>query len=300
MTLKQLSRTGLGSLSLASILAITIGAGGGVLIAGGASAVAQTQEPAAIEWDSRRLSRLDRNVRRLERALTQRNAAGDPVIIEPDAEVVALMGRVDLLDQRLSDLEATLVRMNGDSERLATELESAQRTNRDLAGRIDALTRRVAEIDSANAEAAAAAAASAGDDPQPRSPSGSEVGDFDAAMRLVRDGESAEAADAFALFIVTWPESERVGEAHYRLASLREAANDTDGAVQDYARALRGWPATSWAAEATLRLAAILSGTNRDEQACQALGEFDRRYAERASANGRVRAGQLRSQAECS
>lgn len=296
MTLKQLLRTGLGSMSLASVMALAIGTGGGVILGGGTPAMAQTQEQPAIEWDSRRLSRLDRNVRRLERALTQRNAAGDPVIIEPDAEVVALMGRVDLLDQRLSDLEATLVRVNGDNERLASELDAAERTNRDLTGRIDALTRRVAELDSARAEAEAAAASGV---LTPRSPSGSEAGDFDAAMRLVRDGDSAAAAQAFELFIVTWPESERLGEAHYRLAALRETNDDNDGAVQDYARALRGWPATSWAAEATLRLAAILAGSDRAEQACQALGEFDRRYAERASPNGRARAGQLRTQAEC-
>lgn len=298
MALKQIFRAGLGSASLASVLALSLGAGGGIILAGGTSAMAQTQEPPAIEWDSRRLTRLDRNVRRLERALTQRNAAGDPVIIEPDAEVVALMGRVDLLDQRLSDLEASLMRVNGDNERLSAGLDAAERTNRDLAGRIDALTRRVAELDSARAEAEAAAASSPGG-LAPRSPSGSEAGDFDAAMRLIRDGQAADASEAFELFIVTWPESVRLGEAHYRLAELRAGANDADGAVQNYARALRGWPATNWAAEATLRLATVLISTDRDEQACQALGEFDRRYAERASANGRSRAGQLRNQAEC-
>ena len=50
---------------------------GVVLIADGA--VAQQPAPPNImertEWDNRRLDQLDRNVRRLERALTQRNAA---------------------------------------------------------------------------------------------------------------------------------------------------------------------------------------------------------------------------------
>lgn len=290
------SRFRLGSVTLASILAVSLGTVGGAAVVGGGVVMAQTQPqtPPPIAWDARRLERLDRNLRRLENALNQRNAAGEPVLLEPDPEVVALMGRVDLLDQRLSDLEATLVRMNEESERLTSELEGAERINRDLAGRLDALTRQVAALEAANAEAAAAGAP-----PQPRSPSGSEGGDFDAAMRLVRDGDLAEAGQAFELFIVTWPESARLAEAHYRLADIRAGADDDAGAVQDYARALRGWPTAAWAPDATLKLAAGLLATDRAEQACQALGEFQRRYAASASAAVRTRAGQIDAQAEC-
>ena len=293
MTLKLLHRLRLGAVGLVPVLALTLGAGLGAAVVGGGVVAARTQDPPPIAWDARRLERLDRNVRRLERALTQRNAAGDPVIIEADPEVVALMGRLDLMDQRLSDLEATLVRINGDNERLAGDLEAAGRANRDLAGRIDALTRRIAEFESVEAEAAASG------ELRPRSPSGSEAGDFDAAMRLVRDGETLDAGEAFELFIVTWPESERLAEAHYRLADIRVAGDDDAGAVQDYARALRGWPAAAWAPDATVKLAAALAASDRTEQACQALGEFGHRYAERASAAVRTRAGQISSQAEC-
>ncbi len=52
---------------------------GVVLIAGTTTVVAQTQPMEPIQWDKRRLDQLDRNVRRIERALTQRNAAGQPV-----------------------------------------------------------------------------------------------------------------------------------------------------------------------------------------------------------------------------
>lgn len=275
-------------------LALGTGLGAVVITPGTALAQAQTPEPPAIAWDARRLERLDRNVRRLDRALTQRNAAGDPVIIEPDPEVVALMGRVDLMDQRLSDLEATLVRINGENERLTSELDAAERTNRDLAGRIDALTRQVAQMEASSAEAAAADGTLA-----PRSPSGSEGGDFDAAVRLVRDGARGEAIEAFELFIVTWPDSGRMAEAHYRLADLRMADDDAAGAVQDYARALVGWPSAAWAGDATVKLAGALAASDRNVQACQALGEFGRRYADRASPALRARATQINSQAAC-
>ena len=52
---------------------------GVVLIAGTTTVVAQTAPMEPIQWDKRRLEQLDRNVRRLERAVTQRNAAGQPV-----------------------------------------------------------------------------------------------------------------------------------------------------------------------------------------------------------------------------
>src|SRR5688500_3032191 len=81
---------------------------GVVLIAGTTTVVAQTAPMEPIQWDKRRLEQLDRNVRRLERALTQRNAAGQPVIMEPDPEVVALTSRVTIMDGRVNDLEATL------------------------------------------------------------------------------------------------------------------------------------------------------------------------------------------------
>ena len=47
-----------------------------VLIAGTTTVVAQTTPLEPVQWDKRRLEQLDRNVRRLERAVTQRNAAG--------------------------------------------------------------------------------------------------------------------------------------------------------------------------------------------------------------------------------
>ena len=81
---------------------------GVVLIAGTTTVVAQTAPMEPIQWDKRRLEQLDRNVRRLERAVTQRNASGQPVLVEPDPEVVALTGRVAGMDRRLNDLEATL------------------------------------------------------------------------------------------------------------------------------------------------------------------------------------------------
>lgn len=271
----------------------------GVALIGGVVA-AQTPPP-AIEWDSRRLERLDRNVRKLERALTQRNAAGDPVLIAPDPEVVALMGRVDLMDQRLSDLESTLVRVNAETDNLNEQLDAAQRANRALEQRLLQTEARLTDMSAAaqTGGASEAAGVTEAGGMTARSPSGSEGGDFDAAMRLMRDGDYEGAADAFDLFVITWPDSPRVAEAHYRLAETRFIAEDNAGAVQAYARSLRGWPAAAWAPDATVKLADALLAGGQGEQACQALGEFERRYAARAAAGLRARATQLSTRAEC-
>lgn len=272
----------------------------GVALIGGV-VIAQTPPPPPIAWDERRLERLDRNVRKLERALTQRNAAGDPILIEADPEVVAMSSRVDQMDRRLSDLEAALLQANGDRESLLENLEAATRANRDLGQQLRQLEGRFetaqAEAERAAQTAAPADGAAAG--PRPRSPSGSEAGDFDAAMRLVRDGDYDDAGEAFELFIATWTESARLGEANYRLAETRFIAEDDQGAAQAYAASLRGWPTTPWAADAVTKLAETLLSSDRAPQACQALGEFDRRYAEGATPALRNRAQQLRTRAEC-
>lgn len=268
--------------------------GFGVALIGGVVVAQTVPPPPAIEWNERRLERLERNVRKLERAITQTNAAGEPVsLLEPDPEVLALMSRVDLLDRRLGDLEATLMRVNGQLETAAGDLDRAARANRDLLGRIDALTQRVAELEAAAAEAAANAPA------EPNSPTGSDRGDYDAAMQLMLDGDFAAARRAFETFVVTWTDSERLPEANYRLGETRFIADDHAGAAQAYAAALRGWPRATWAPDATVKLANALQATDRGPQACQALAEFDRRYAEGAPAAVRSRASALARAARC-
>jgi TolA-binding protein len=99
--------------------------------------------------------------------------------------------------------------------------------------------------------------------------------------------------------VITWPDTPQAREANLRLGDLRAAADDDAGAVQAWAAALQGWPRAAWAAEATLKLAEGLIATDRRTQACGALGEFTRRYAEGAPAALRTRAGQLRTRASC-
>ncbi|WP_312688998.1 tetratricopeptide repeat protein [Brevundimonas nasdae] len=272
-----------------AIAAATLGV---VLIAGGA--VAQQPAPPNImertEWDNRRLDQLDRNVRRLERALTQRNAAGQPVLVEPDPEVIALQGRVDILEQRLNDLSATIRRITGDGERVTFQLDESQRDNTALRRRLADAEARIQKLETA-AELNAPI--------QANTPTGDAAQDLAAAVRLIGT-DRPRGERALETVVVTWPDTPQSREANSRLGDLRVSANDKAGAVPYFAAALKDWPRIGWAADTTLKLADALFATDRKTQGCAALGEFTRRYAPTASDPQKARAAQLRTSGGCS
>ena len=264
----------------------------GLTLIGGA-VVAQTVPMEPVQWDKRRLDQLDRNVRRLERALTQRNAAGQPVLVEPDPEVVAMQGQLQIMDRRLSDLEQTFQRVNADSERLTFQLDEATRDNAALSRRLRDLEGRVER-----AEKAAEQEAELNGPITANSPTGDAAQDLTAALRLLgTDGPRGQRA--LETVIVTWPNTPQSREASSRLGDLHVAARDNAAAVPAYAAALNGWPRTPWAPETTLKLAEALRVTDRATQACGALTAFTRRYAETATAAQKTRATQLRTRASC-
>ena len=188
-----------------------------VLIAGGA--VAQQAAPnimQPIEWDKRRLEQLDRNVRRLERALTQRNAAGEPVLVEPDPEVVTLQGQFGLMNQRLEDLEATVRRINGDNERLTFQLDEAQRDTAALRARLLDAEARIEKLETA-AELNAPIEA--------HSPTGDAAQDLAAAVQLM-SSDRARGARALETVVAAWPDTPQAREANSRLGDIRASSND--------------------------------------------------------------------------
>ena len=266
---------------------------GVVLIAGTTTVVAQTTPMEPIQWDKRRLEQLDRNVRRLERAVTQRNAAGQPVLVEPDPEVVALLGRVGIMDRRLGDVEATLQRVNGDLERLTFQLDEATRDNAALGARVRDAEGRLRTME----EAAAREAELTGPIPT-TSPTGDAARDLAAAARLAAT-DPDRGDRALQTVIAAWPDTPQAREASSRLGDLRVSAGDHAGAVSAYATALQGWPTAPWAAATTLELANALNATDRKSQACTALTEFTRRYGEAASASVRARATETRTRIGC-
>ncbi|WP_428150630.1 tetratricopeptide repeat protein [Brevundimonas sp.] len=264
----------------------------------GGAVIAQTQPLPAIQWDVRRLDNLDRNVRRLERALLQRNnQVGEPMLVESDPELIALQGRVSQMDRRLQDMEQTVQRVNGDLERLTFQLDEGDRDNAALRTRLADSDRRVERLETAAVEARRAAEAAAEEAARgPRSPTGDAVSDLAAARALTDPAAARSALEAVA---INWPDTPSGKEAVWRIGDIIRATGDQAGAVQQYATALSGWPTLPWAGEVTLKLARGLEATNRDAQACAALGEYVRRYQATSTPALRAIAAETRTRAAC-
>ena len=204
-----------------------------VLIAGTTTVVAQTAPLPAVQWDNRRLEQLDRNVRRLERAVTQRNAAGQPVLVEPDPEVIALQGQVGIMDRRLRDLEATVQRVNGDLERLSFQLDESQRDNAAIGTRLRDAETRLRTMETAAQAAAAQREAEA--EQAAASPTGDAASDLAAARTLVTVNRQG-GLEALERVITNWPNTSESREAEWRIGDAVRAAGDQGAAVSAYAR----------------------------------------------------------------
>ena len=266
-------------------------------------AVAQTPLPPADPLDDRsakRVERMEKVVRELRSIVFQGRDTGKPVVVQPaetDAQIAAL-------NERVSDLEQTLTRLNGQNEATNFELTKAQRAAADQKARADALEQRLAAIEKtlADLQASATAQASpplAGDVPPPPAPPADPAVAFKQAKDLLLAGDYANAEQAFAAYVNNYPDTPRASEARYWLGEtqfVREAYTDAAG---NYIGAIRGWPQTSWAPDATLKLARSMVALKKTAEACRTLDELSKRYP-KAPAQVNARATSTRVAAKCS
>jgi tol-pal system protein YbgF len=270
-----------------------------------AAAPGSVPAPAPIEWDKKRLDRLERNLRKLENDLArlQPNKA-PPQLVEPDPEVVALQGRVDDLAQRVQDIEAALKKVNAALEQATFDVETLKKDDAAAHADADSLRARITDLEGQvkalspppPGQATPAGEAAAGATPPPASEAAEA---FKAAMTTMRGGDYAGASKAFQDYLTSWPDGADAPEAHYRLAETLYVRDDQANAAQEYARALKGFPKTAWAADAMVKLGMSLQAQGRNVEACKAEVEFSRRYAAGASAAVKARATALKTKAKC-
>lgn len=257
-----------------------------------------TQRPTDNEvWDAKKLQKLDRNVRKLQRTIArlEGKTPNPPILIEPDPEVVALQATVDILSRKVEEQNASL-------KGLTSQLEESQFQNRQILEQVSALTARVdtltKRVDLADAHIKDIDATLAPPPPPPPS-LGDAQSDFERAFNMMTSGQTAEAERAFDAFTTTWPEASQLPEAWFRLGQLRAQRQDNQGAIAAYATALKGWPKAAWAPEATVKLAGTLVDTNRPSDACATLAQFDKLYAKTATAESKSLAKTLKTRAKC-
>lgn len=277
-----------------------------VLFASSAAvAVAQTPLPPADPLDDRsvkRVERMEKVVRELRSIVFQGRDTGKPVVVQPaetDAQIAAL-------NERVTDLEQTLTKLNGQNETVTFELSKANKAAADQKARADALEQRLAAIEKTLADLQTAAAGgqlagapAAGEVPPPPAPPADPAVAFKQARQLLLDGDYANAEQAFSTYVANYPDNAKTPEARYWLGEtlfVREAYTDAAAA---YIGAIRGWPQTSWAPDATLKLARSMVALKKTAEACRTLDELAKRYP-KAPSQITSRAASTRVAAKCS
>lgn len=274
-----------------------------------AVAMAQTPLPEADPLDDRsvkRVERMEKVVRELRSIVFQGRDTGKPVVVQPaetDAQIAAL-------NDRVTDLEQTLTKLNGQNEAVTFELTKANKATADQKARADALEQRLAAIEktladlqtaAASGQLAVGAAPAAGGAtvPPPPPPPADPAVAFKQARQLLLDGDYANAEQAFSAYVTNYPDNAKTPEARYWLGEtlfVREAYTDAAAA---YIGAIRGWPQSSWAPDATLKLARSMVALKKTAEACRTLDELSKRYP-KASSQITSRAASTRVAAKCS
>jgi TolA-binding protein len=191
--------------------------------------MAQTAMPDPLDDRSvKRLDKMEKVVRELRAIVFQGRDTGKPVVVqaaETDAQIAAL-------SEKLTDLEQTLTRLNGQNETLTHDLDQARRANDSEKTRADALDQRLAALEKRLADqeaarpppprrrSAPAAGRSRADLDRSRTPA------FKSARQLLLDGDYGGAEQAFAGYVEAFPDSAKAPEARYWLGEtqfVREA-----------------------------------------------------------------------------
>ncbi|MFZ3006033.1 MAG: tol-pal system protein YbgF [Phenylobacterium sp.] len=262
-----------------------------------APALAQTPIDPLDARDARRLDRMEQVMRELRSIVFQGRDSGKPVVVQPaetDYQLQELTRRIADLEQALTRVNGQLETTNHDLELVKRDAEAVKRDNKALADRLGGVEQRqtapVAEAGPAPDLAGGSAYAAA--------PVQTASEAFTAARQLMLGGDYTGAEGAFRDYVDRYDDSAKAPEARYWLGKTLAARGANADAAQAYIGAIRGWPATSWAPDATVELARSLVAIKKPTDACQILGEFDRRYP-KATAAVKGRATAARTQAKC-
>ena len=260
-----------------------------------APAFAQTPIDPLDARDARRLDRMEQVMRELRSIVFQGRDSGKPVVVQPaetDYQLQELTHRIADLEQALTRVNGQLEITNHDLELARRDTEALRRDNRALADRLAGVEQRQA----APAPEGPAPGLAGGGEPPVAAQTPAEA--FTAARQLMLAGDYNAAEIAFRDFVDRYETNARAPEARYWLGKTLAARGANSDAAQAYIGAIRGWPATTWAPDATVELARSLIAIKKPADACQILGEFDRRYP-KAVAAVKGRATAARTQAKC-
>lgn len=268
-------------------------AGGGVAMALGCAALAQTPIDDSLGRDSaRRMDNLEKTVRELRAIVFQGRETGAPVVVQP----ADTQSQLNAVTDRQNDLDRTLTRLNGEMEVVRHDLDQTRQDNADLRAQNAALK---AQLDDLQQKLQAPPPAPVAEAPPPAPPpADTPASAWAAAHGLWQSGDNAGAEAAFRDFTERFGDNFRAPEARYYLGKTLAARRAWPEAATADIGAIRGWPQTRWAPDAVLDLARALAAMGKTSDACQTLTELAKRYP-RAPASVMSGARQTRQQAAC-
>jgi tol-pal system protein YbgF len=269
-------------------LALAALIGGSTLGVAAQHAFAQTPLPSdedpLDDRSRKRLDKMEKVVRELRSIVFQGRETGRPVIVQPaDTD-----SQIQMLSQRVNDLEATLTRINGQNEELQHQLAQTRAALTASRDQLQQLNDRLAPLEQA-AQAAQADAAKAAQDPAQA---------FADAKALMDGGDYDNAEAAFADFVRLHPEDENAAEANYLYGKTLSVRSAHAEAAKAYIEAIRGYPKTGWAPDAMLQLSNELIAMKRTDDACTTLDTLKAKYP-KASATVTKNAATARKAAKC-
>lgn len=257
-------------------------------------AVSHAQTPLPSEEDplddrsKRRLDKMEKVLREMRAIVFQGRETGRPVVVQP-AETDA---QLQMMMQRVSDLEQSLTRMTGQNESLRFEIEQTRRALEASQAQVRDLSDRLTPIENAAAADARAAeeeAARAAQDPDEA---------FAQAAGLINGGDFDRGEAALADFVARHPDHGKAGEANYMLGKAYAVRSAHKEAAAAYIEAIRGYPKTSWAPDAMAELARELIAMDRTSDACSTLATLASKYP-KAPAAVTKKAAAAKTRAKC-
>lgn len=251
--------------------------------------------------DARRLDNMEKVVRELRSIVFQARDTKQPVVVQP----ADTNDRLQDLASRLSDLENSLTRINGQLDTTAHDLALMKQQNADLKAQVKALTDEVATLEKAATAAApppgdsgSGATEATGSTPPPAAAKPDPAEAFAHARQLMLNGDYDGAETAFRNYVQTFPDAPKSQEARYWWGKTLVVRGAHADAATAFIGAIRGWPQATWAPDAVVELSRQLVDLRKPADACEALAELPRKYP-KASASVKARASETRALAKC-
>ena len=253
--------------------------------------------------DAKRIDDLEKVVDELRKIVFKGRDTGKPVEVQ-DSDTGARLGEIT---GRLSDLEQSLVKLNGSLEVTAHQLDQARKENESLRGEIKDLTQRVTTLEQkatapppavAPAEAAQGAPPPGAPAPAGADPNAGSGEAFAHARQLMLSGDYDGAQAAFRDFVQAYPDAPKTPEARYWWGKTLAVGGVHAEAATAYIGAIRGWPKTPWAPDAVVELSRELVALKKPADACQTLAELPKHYPKPLPAI-ETRAAAVRASAKC-